>query len=64
MDKKIWGVIGGIALVLALLSPFVLGSTKKVEQIFEDAEELYERSSMRRPLQSITRSSRSRRRLV
>jgi len=42
MDKKIWGVIGGIALVLALLSPFVLGSKKKVEQIFEDAEELYE----------------------
>ena len=41
MDKKIWGIIGGIALVLALLSPLVLSSTKKVEQIFEDAEKLY-----------------------
>ena len=44
MDKKIWGVIGGIALVFALLSPFVLGSTKKVERIFEDAEGCYERA--------------------
>ena len=42
MDTKIWGIIGGIALLLALLSPFVLSSTKKVERIFEDAEELYE----------------------
>ena len=41
MDKKIWGVIGGIALILALLSPFVLGSSKKVERIFEDAETSY-----------------------
>ena len=31
MDTKIWGIIGGIALVLALLSPFVLGSTKRVK---------------------------------
>lgn len=42
MDTKIWGIIGGFALLLALLSPFVLSSTKKVERIFEDAEELYE----------------------
>ncbi len=42
MEKKIWGIIGGLVLVVALLSPFVLGSTKKVERIFEDAEELYE----------------------
>ena len=42
MDTKIWGIIGGIALALALLSPFVLGSTKKVKQVFEDAEALYE----------------------
>ena len=41
MDKKIWGIIGGIALVVALLSPFVLGSSKKVERIFEDAETSY-----------------------
>lgn len=43
-DKRIWGIIGGLALVLALLSPYVLGSTKKVERLFEDAEALYERS--------------------
>ena len=42
MDTKIWGIIGGVALLLALLSPFVLSSTKKVERIFEAAEELYE----------------------
>ncbi len=42
MDRKIWGIIGGLALVVALLSPFVLGSSKKVERIFEDAEMAYE----------------------
>ena len=41
MDTKIWGIIGGFALLLALLSPFVLSSTKKVERIFEDAETSY-----------------------
>ena len=42
MNARIWGIVGGVALVLALLSPFVLSNTKKVERIFEDAEELYE----------------------
>ena len=42
MDTKIWGIISGIALALALLSPLVLGSTKKVKQTFEEAETLYE----------------------
>ncbi len=41
MDKKIWGIIGGIALALALLSPLVLGSTKKVKEVFEEAETSY-----------------------
>ena len=44
MDKKIWGIIGGFALVLALLSPYVLGSTKKVARLFEAAETLYEQN--------------------
>lgn len=44
MEKKIWGIIGGLALLLALLSPFVLSSTKKVERIFGDAEGCYERA--------------------
>ena len=44
MNARIWGIIGGVALVLALLSPLVLGSSQKVEQLFEDAEMLYERA--------------------
>ena len=44
MDKRIWGILGGIALVLALLSPLVLGGTKKVKRVFEDAEELFEQA--------------------
>ena len=44
MNARIWGIIGGVALVLALLSPLVLGNSKKIEQLFGTAEELYERS--------------------
>ena len=44
MNERIWGIIGGIALVLALLSPLVLGNSKKVERLFRSAEELYERA--------------------
>ena len=44
MNGRIWGIIGGLALVLALLSPYVLGSTKKVERLFEEAETLYEQN--------------------
>lgn len=42
MNSRIWGIIGGVALVLALLSPLVLGNSKKIEQLFKDAEVLYE----------------------
>ena len=44
MNARIWGIIGGVALVLALLSPLVLGNSKKIEQLYEAAEALYERS--------------------
>ena len=44
MNAKMWGIIGGVALVLALLSPLVLGNAKKIEQLFEDAEMLSERA--------------------
>ena len=44
MNARTWGIIGGLALVLALLSPYVLGSSKKVGQLFEAAEKLYENS--------------------
>ena len=43
MNAKIWSIIGGVALVLALLSPLVLGSAQKVERLFEAAEALSER---------------------
>ncbi|MCY4553386.1 MAG: tetratricopeptide repeat protein [Candidatus Poribacteria bacterium] len=42
MDKRVLGILGGIALVLALLSPLVLSSPKKVKRVFEAAEELFE----------------------
>ena len=45
MNERMWGIIGGVALLLALLSPLVLGNSKKVERLFEDAETLYERSN-------------------
>ncbi len=45
MNERIWGIIGGVALLLALLSPLVLGNSKKVERLFEDAEGLYGRSN-------------------
>ena len=41
MNAKIWGIIGGVTLALALLSPLVLGSSKKVENLFKIAEESY-----------------------
>ena len=44
MNPRILGIIGGLALVVALLSPFILGSSKKVEQLFEAAETLYEQN--------------------
>lgn len=42
MDTKTLGIIGGLVLALALLSPFVLGNTRKVKQALKDAEALYE----------------------
>ena len=43
MNSRIWGIIGGVALVIALLSPLVLGNANKIKQLFEEAEVLYER---------------------
>ena len=45
MNPRVWGIIGGVALVLALLSPLVLGSSKKVERLFEEAEKLQHRAN-------------------
>ena len=50
MNERMWGIIGGFALVLALLSPLVLGSTKKVKRLFETAEMLYEQNDYERAI--------------
>ena len=50
MNSRMWGIIGGFALVLALLSPLVLGSTKKVKRLFETAEMLYEQNDYERAI--------------
>ena len=42
MNSRMWGIIGGLALLVALLSPIVLGRTEKVSALFEEAEALYE----------------------
>lgn len=41
MNPRILGIIGGLALIVALLSPFLMGSSKKTERLFEAAETLY-----------------------
>jgi len=41
MNPRILGIIGGLALLVALLSPLMMGSSKKVEQLFQSAEDLY-----------------------
>ncbi len=41
MNPRVLGIIGGLALVVALLSPMMMGSSKKVEQLFQEAEDLY-----------------------
>ena len=40
MNPRILGIIGGLALVIALLSPFIMGSSKTVEQLYNSAEDL------------------------
>ena len=42
MNSRVWGIIGGFALLLVLLSPYILGSSKKVERLFKAGETLYQ----------------------
>ncbi len=44
MNPRILGIIGGLALVVALLSPFMMGSSKKVEELYYSAKELYDQA--------------------
>ena len=40
MNPRILAVIGGLALIVALISPFMMGSSKKVEELYYAAKEL------------------------
>ena len=44
MKPRILGIIGGLALIVAFLSPFLMGSSKKAERLFEAAETLYDQN--------------------
>ena len=50
MNSRMWGIIGGFALLLALLSPYVLDRTKKVERLFETAEMSYAQKDYERAI--------------
>ena len=45
MNSRIWGIIGGTCLGTCPTITYVLGSSKKVEQLFEAAETLYDANS-------------------
>lgn len=40
MDKR-WGIIGGVVLVIVLLSPLFLGSSKNVQQLYNEGNSLF-----------------------
>ena len=41
MNPRILGIVGGFALVLGLLSPFMMDSSEKVEELYRSAEALF-----------------------
>lgn len=41
MNTRVLGIIGGIVLLIGLLTPFTMGSSEKVQQLFQSAEDLY-----------------------
>ncbi|RKU23812.1 hypothetical protein C6503_02395 [Candidatus Poribacteria bacterium] len=41
INPRIFGIIGGIVLLIGLLVPFAMGSSEKVQQLFQSAENLY-----------------------
>ena len=54
MNPRILGIIGGLALLVALLSPFMMGSSKKVEQLYQSAEDLYGQSDYEGAIEKYT----------
>ena len=41
ITSRISGIIGGIVLLIGFLAPFTMGSSEKVQQLFQSAENLY-----------------------
>ena len=41
MEERTWGIIGGIVLVIAVLSSLFLGSSKHVQKLYNEGEALY-----------------------
>ncbi len=56
MNNRTLGIIGGVALVLAILAPFVLGNANKAKKFFEEAEMLYEREDYEAAITKYTKT--------
>ena len=41
INPRVFGIMGGIVLWVGLLTPFTMGSTEQVQQLFQSAEDLY-----------------------
>ena len=41
IHPRVLGIIGGIVLLVGLLAPFTMGSSEKVAQLFQSAQDLY-----------------------
>ena len=64
MNPRILGIIGGLALVVALLSPFMMGSSKKVEQLFNPLKTSMDKRIMKVQSLNILRHSKNQRSAV
>ena len=47
MEDRTLGIIGGIVLFLALLSPLVMESRTKIEKLYTEAEALHNRNDFK-----------------
>lgn len=54
MDNKTLGIIGGVALLIALLSPFFMENSKKVEKLYKEAETLRQSNKYMNAVQKYT----------
>jgi tetratricopeptide (TPR) repeat protein len=54
MEDRTLGIIGGIALFLALLSPLVMESRTKIEKLYTEAEALHNRNNFKDAIEKYT----------